>query len=157
MRAPAFLAEATARANRAEVTHLASLIQSRITPGGIVGILGLSYKANTNVVEESQGLFLAHFLASQNTSVVAYDPAGMENARKVLPSQIQFALSAEECAGAADVVVIATPWKEFLSLSASQLARDGNPRVVIDCWRLFTPDHFQGTVQYIQLGVGLIH
>jgi UDPglucose 6-dehydrogenase len=155
LRAPAFLAEATDRANRAEVNRLASLIKSKIAAGNTVGILGLSYKANTNVVEESQGLFLAQLLAGENFPVIVFDPAGMENARKTLSSHVAFASSAQECARIADIIVVTTPWKEFLTLSAAELARNGHPRVLIDCWRLFPAGHFKGVLEYVRLGVCL--
>src|SRR4029077_9099934 len=62
--APALLAEATDQLNRRQVPRLAEIIRSRLPKGGTVGILGLSYKPFTEVVEESQGLDLAKFLSS---------------------------------------------------------------------------------------------
>src|SRR5690242_11523132 len=50
---PALLAEATDATNRGQVPRLAAWIRERLPEGGTVGILGLSYKPDTDVVEES--------------------------------------------------------------------------------------------------------
>src|SRR5258706_8441907 len=50
--APAALAEAVDRANRKQVDRLAELVTSHLRPNGTVGVLGLAYKPNTDVVEQ---------------------------------------------------------------------------------------------------------
>lgn len=130
---PALLAEATDQINKRQVPRLAELILSRLPESGTVGILGLSYKPDTEVIEESQGMALAKDLLSRGVRVVVYDPAAMENAKPLLVGNVAFARSAKECAQKADVLAITTPWQEFRGLSEAEL----NPRaVVIDCWRL---------------------
>ena len=81
---PALLAEATDQLNRRQAPRLAELVRSRLPANGTVGILGLSYKPNTGVIEESQGLRLAQHLLSAGTAVIVYDPAAMENAKQQL-------------------------------------------------------------------------
>ncbi len=148
------LAEAADRFNRQQVRWLAGLVKSRMPERGCVGILGLAYKPNSDVVEESQGLLLAQALAGDGVSVVAYDPVATENARRVLKNSVLFAASAEECVGQADVVVITTPWEKFKQLTPLALGRRHPPRVLIDCWRLFEGTQFQAGVAYLPLGVG---
>lgn len=152
--APAALAEATDKANRLEVSYLAGLVKSKLPPGGAVGVLGLAYKPNTEVVEESQGIILAQALMKEGIPVVVYDPAAMDNARKVLGGGVQFAASVEECVRGADVIVIVTPWEEFRSLTPHMLDRPSLPRVVVDCWRLLKAEQYLPGAQYIALGIG---
>ena len=147
----ATLAESTDRANRNEVHNLVALVKSKLPVSGTVGILGLSYKPDTNVVEESQGLLLAQQLASQSINVIVYDPASMENAARVLPNEIRCARSAEECVTASNVIVIATPWNEFKNLKPETFVAAGTKRVLIDCWRVL-PDLNIPSLEYIQLG-----
>jgi UDPglucose 6-dehydrogenase len=132
---PALLAEATDQMNRRQVPRLAELILSRLPEGGTVGILGLSYKPDTEVIEESQGLALAKHLVTAGVKVVVFDPAAMQNARAVLPPQTIFARTTSECAGLADVLVIATPWSEFRNLKPQDLKRSGGQTTIVDCWR----------------------
>lgn len=150
----ATLAEATDGANRQGSRQLAEFVKSRLTKGGVIGILGLTYKTNTDVVEESQGLLLAQALLAEGLSVAVYDPAGMNNARKVLDRSAIFASSAQQCVQLADVVVLTTPWQEFSSLSPQLFFRDEPRRVLVDCWRVFNPEIYRGAVEYLPLGVG---
>lgn len=149
------LAEATDKTNRLQILHLSKVIKSKLAFGGTVGILGLAYKPNTDVVEESQGLLLARVLYQEAIPVIAYDPAGNENARKLLNGSIRFAGCVEECVQESDVIVITTPWKEFRSIEPKVLERAGSPRTIIDCWRLLDPLVYEKIADYVPLGIGV--
>src|SRR5438874_4486267 len=69
------LAEATDNFNRAQIKSLAGLVKSRHSGADSIGILGLTYKPNTDVVEESFGLLLAQELSAANLPVIVYDPS----------------------------------------------------------------------------------
>jgi UDPglucose 6-dehydrogenase len=146
------LPEATDRANRGHVPRLVDLIVRVLPPGGRVGILGLAYKPDTDVVEEAQGLEIARQLLAQGVPLVAYDPLAAANAQRVLGGGVETAPSAAACAGACDVLVIATPCKEFAALRPTDLRR-GSPRpTVIDCWRLLPRAPFEEAATYLALG-----
>ena len=53
-----------------------------------IGILGLSYKANTPIIEDSQALEVAQLLVNEGYSVIVYDPQSMENSRSVLGDRV---------------------------------------------------------------------
>ena len=76
------LGEATDRINRRQVTRLLHTILPYIPQSGTVAILGLSYKPNTEVIDNSQGLDLAAQLSARGIHVVVYDPVAMDNARR---------------------------------------------------------------------------
>jgi UDPglucose 6-dehydrogenase len=95
--------------------------------------LGLSYKPNTPVIEESQGVLIAKILLERGFEVVAYDPVAIETARKVFGKSIEYAASAQTCILEADAVLITTPWDEFKRLEYSGLNGSNDP-IVIDCW-----------------------
>jgi UDPglucose 6-dehydrogenase len=151
---PALLAEATDQLNRRQVPRLAELILSHLPEGGAVGIMGLSYKPNTEVIEESQGLALAKFVSERGVRLAVYDPEAMPNARKELPAGVVYASSVAECARQADVLAITTPWAEFRSLEPAHLKRSAPPPVILDCWRLLSRKEFQGAATYLTLGWG---
>ncbi len=150
--APVLLAEATHKANLEEVHRLADLVTSMLPPSGVAGVLGLAYKADTDVVEESQGLLLAQALAEREVSTVAYDPAALDATEHVLGDSIRYATSAAECAQESDVLVITTPWEEFKNISSQALARRSSPRVVVDCWRILDRQKYEHIVKYVPLG-----
>lgn len=93
----------------------------------------MAYKPDTPVVEESQGVMIAHDLAAQGVSVVVYDPLAMEGARWALKDNVRYAQGLEDAVRNASTIVIATPSKEYAE-AAAILARPGV--TVIDCWRV---------------------
>jgi UDPglucose 6-dehydrogenase len=154
--APAFVAEATDRTNRDGIERLADLAEENLPDGGTVCVLGLSYKPNTDVVEEAPGLLLVRSLAARGIDVVAYDPAAAANAARALEDVGRLADSAEAAVRVADVVVLATAWEEFATLDPAVVARAGQRRVVIDCWRILDRPRFEQIASYIELGRGEI-
>jgi UDPglucose 6-dehydrogenase len=148
---PFNLAEATDRANQELTLRVAELVASKMAAGGRVAILGLSYKPNTAVVDESQGVLIAQLLTGRGVEVTAYDPMAMETARRVLKDSIKYAESAQACVTSADVILIATPWDEFKDLDyASESGR--RRRIVIDSWGLLDGVDRDGA-RIIHLGV----
>lgn len=149
---PSDLAQAVDRFNRSQIYWLVSLVQSHAQ--GPVGILGLTYKPGTDVVEEAVGFLLAKELADRNVNVSAYDPAFGKNSRAPMDQRIRFAASARGCIDQSDLVVLATSWPEFSEIPGEQWARPGSPRTVIDCWRALNHLHKQPGVHYLGLGIG---
>jgi UDPglucose 6-dehydrogenase len=148
---PFNLAEATDRANQELTLRVADLVASKMAAGGTVAILGLSYKPNTAVVEESQGVLIAQLLTGRGIEVAAYDPMAMETARRVLKDSIKYAESAQACVTGADVILIATPWEEFKDLDYASQSGRRRP-IVIDSWGLLDGVDRKGA-SIIHLGV----
>jgi UDPglucose 6-dehydrogenase len=155
--APALLAEATDALNRKQVPRLRELMLSRLPKGGTAGVLGLSYKPDTEVIEESQGVALAKDLLEAGARVVVYDPAAMNNARQQLSGNVTFAATATDCVRQSDVIVITTPWPEFKNLRPEDFERDNGHPVVLDCWRILPREKFEGLVDHLLLGRGGLH
>jgi UDPglucose 6-dehydrogenase len=152
--APADIAEATDRFNRSQIAWLADLVQDFSPQGGNVGILGLTYKPHTDVVEEAVGLLLALELATRGVPVMVYDPAGSTNSLRMLNHGVQFAATAQECIEQTDTVVLATPWPEFCATPREQWARHSPVRTVVDCWHALEQlENYEG-VRYVCLGRG---
>ncbi|MBN2025467.1 MAG: UDP-glucose/GDP-mannose dehydrogenase family protein [Actinobacteria bacterium] len=154
--ASATLADATDMVNRAQVENLASVVMEHLPPGGKVGILGLTYKPDTNVVEESQGVLLAGRLEEEGIRCFAYDPAArIEDVAKEFDGFSGIS-SLEECVRQADVIIITTPWDEFKTIDPALFAQGGRRRVVIDCWRILDPEEVGIHAAYHALGIGYL-
>ena len=147
---PGDLAQAVDRFNRSQVGWLADVVQQHSK--GPVGILGLTYKANTDVVEEAAGFLLAKELATRGIKVNAFDP-GYCKRDAAVPNLI-FTSSAEDCISQSDLVVLATAWPEFSQIPAQHWTRYSPPRTVIDCWRAVKFLHDDPGVHYLGLGIG---
>ena len=149
--AAADIPAATDAINRRQVERMAGLVRD-ILPHGTVGVLGLSYKSGTTVVEASAGIAIAAHLADAGYSVLAFDPEAPGAAAAVLGAKVEIAPSARECAARADLLIIATPWSGFRDLPLTALRRPARPLPVIDCWRLLPPAEFADTVELLYLG-----
>jgi UDPglucose 6-dehydrogenase len=151
--APAEIAQVTHRFNSTQIPWLAGLVCSQ-SAHGTIGILGLTYKPNTDVVEESVGLLLARELVSRGVDVLVYDPEGARNGAKALGEAVRLAASGRECIAASETVVLATPWAEFVAIPSSGWARADQPRTVVDCWRALPHLADVSGILYIGLGLG---
>jgi UDPglucose 6-dehydrogenase len=149
------LAEATDAVNVAQTERLARIVRSRLEPGSVVGILGLSYKPDTAVIEESPGLALAGLLAREGYEVNVHDPVALDAALGALGGSVQGSASAAEVLERSDVVVIATPWPAYADLPLQPLDRERDPLVVIDCWGLLSDERDDNTIDIVRLGRGL--
>jgi len=148
------LAEATDQVNQRQLTRLVEQVMSKLPDGGKVGILGLSYKPNTDVVEKSQGIALARALADEGVPTMVYDPAAMDNARLVLGNAVAFSPSMEDCIRQVNVIVITTPWEEFRRIQPTHLTQNRSRPVLLDCWRMLDRQRFEGVAEYASAGVG---
>jgi UDPglucose 6-dehydrogenase len=146
------LAEATDAVNVAQTGRLARVVQSRLESGNAVGILGLAYKPDTGVIEESPGVALARVLGNAGYEVFVYDPVATKAGVDALEGLARGSSSAEELLAKSDVAVIATPWPEFAALPIDGLEREGRRTVLIDCWRLLPDDLGGGAIEVVRLG-----
>jgi len=140
--------------NRRQAARITSIIeQANLDNSSRVAVLGLAYKPDTNVIDESQGVAIARCLAQKGFSVSVYDPFAMEAARKTLGDLVHYGKSLADCIRGAEVVVLATEWKEFRSV-AHQLASSRHRPLILDGWRMLrAPSSFVG-VRYRAIGIG---
>jgi UDPglucose 6-dehydrogenase len=153
----AALAKATDLINKKQAARLAERILAMAPAGGAVGILGLSYKPDTEVIEESQSIMLARHLTQAGCRVTVYDPAAMNNAKTALGSTVTYAESMEACAAQASVLVIATSWKEFQSLRPEHLRKSEERPIVIDWWGMLPQAEFEKVADYVACGRGPVN
>jgi UDPglucose 6-dehydrogenase len=149
---PAPLPEATDRINQLQVPRLRGYVMAHLPVNGRVGILGVSYKPQTNVIERAQGLELAQALLAEQVPVFVYDPCAIESARAVLTGPVQFTPSVADCVRQADVLVICTPCKEFKAIRNQDLTRIQGQVTVIDCWRLLDRERLSEVCNYLAIG-----
>jgi UDPglucose 6-dehydrogenase len=146
------LAEATDTINEAQGMRLARIVRSHLHADDAVGILGLSYKPDTAVAEESPGVALAEILADgDEREVNVFDPRATAAASR-LAGRVRTCSSATELLERSDVVVITTPWKEFASLAVDRLGKRQRRPVVIDCWRVLAEGSHGDAVKIVRLG-----
>jgi UDPglucose 6-dehydrogenase len=149
--ASALLAEATDDLNGRLGQRTLAGILSRCSPNSSVGILGLTYKPGSAVLDGSEALQLAEALAQTGLSVRAYDPLAEIIARDAVDGRIEIVASLSDALDGADVVVLATPDPLFAHLDASHFA---GGTIVVDCWRLLR-GALEGADGVVYVGLGL--
>jgi len=97
--------------------------------GKKIGVLGLSFKANTDDIRFSPAIKIVSLLKGANIN--AFDPAAMDNAKKVLPN-ICYAKTPYEVAKNADCLLILTEWQEFKDIDYNLVFSKMAKPVIID-------------------------
>ncbi|MHB2037624.1 MAG: UDP-glucose dehydrogenase family protein [Nitrososphaerales archaeon] len=133
--------------------HLASTILGTLK-GKRIAILGLSFKPDTDDIREAVSLPIIKKLLEEGASVVAYDPAAMENTSKVFGNQIEYAKTALDALKDADCCIIVTEWEEFRLLRPEDFKSTMKNSVIIDGRRIFDPRVFDAKVSKFE-AVGL--
>ena len=152
--ARADIAEATDRLNRHQTGRLAAAAARLLDGRSRVGVMGLSYKPGTPVIEESPGVALAARLSEERFEVYVHDPMALAGAMAVLQDKVVPIASAEECIQAVDALVITTPWPQFTQVPASAFARSGRRLQVLDCWRMLDRGTIGAVADLHYLGIG---
>jgi UDPglucose 6-dehydrogenase len=147
--ARADLAVATDAINRHQVERLLEAVRARVSSSAAVAVLGMTYKAHTPVIEESQGVMLARLLRDNGFRVIIHDPISGESAKIALGDGVALAQTAETAIADADIAVLMTPWPQYQTLNAAEFDRS---IPVIDCWRILKPS--SGTLQPVWMGAG---
>lgn len=100
--------------------------------GRNVTVLGAAFKPNSDDVRDSPALSVAGSLSLSGANVTVYDPQGMKNAAKIFPT-LTYAPNVEEALSGAEIVIVATEWKQFQELdpvAARKLVAGDNPAVL---------------------------
>ncbi|MCA1060263.1 UDP-glucose/GDP-mannose dehydrogenase family protein [Rossellomorea aquimaris] len=82
--------------------------------GKKIALLGLAFKPETDDMREAASISVARELIEEGAEVIGYDPIATENAKKVLPEEVQYVDQIEEAIKQAEVVFILTEWKEIV-------------------------------------------
>jgi len=114
-----------------------------------IGVLGLSYKPNTPIIEESQAIDILELLINQGYKIMVYDPQGLNAARGVFGDEVKYATSSQECANQADILLITTPWDEFKNIDLSDCKKDLS---ILDCWQILKGKDSEANIKYLGKG-----
>lgn len=121
--------------------------------GKRIAVLGLAFKAGTSDVRKSPGVAIANKLAHAGAHVVTYDPQAKEEAASDLSSSIEQAEAIESAVKDADIVVIATEWREILDYSASSLASKMKGTILLDAVNQYSGSEATNAgLRYIGIG-----
>ncbi|OAQ38537.1 UDP-glucose 6-dehydrogenase [Pedobacter psychrophilus] len=98
---------------------------------------GLAFKPETDDIREAPALYIIDELTKAGAEIVAYDPEGMENVRKMKGDILAFADNAYEALEGADALIIATEWQAFRNPDFKQMEEKMASKVIFDGRNLY--------------------
>ena len=119
-----------------------------------IGILGVTFKAETDDMREAPSLIIIPDLQDNGMNVSVYDPEGEEEASKLIEN-VNWKQTAYEAAEDVDCLVILTDWKEFKDLDLIKLKDKMKRPLIYDFRNIFDPDKMAELgFEYFSLGRG---
>jgi len=143
-RAPLDLVETTIRVNEARKKAMAGKVADALQgdlAGKRIGILGLTFKPNTDDMREAPSLQIIPALQAMGATIQAYDPAGHE-ARQLL-RDVDFKAGPYEALEDVDCAVILTEWDEFRALDLDRVKLLMRRPIVVDLRNVYKPEELR--------------
>ena len=120
--------------------------------GKKVGVLGLTFKPNTDDMRDSPAIAIIQTLQDAGATIAAYDPEGVEQAKLVL-SGVEYCENPYEALEGADAMVLVTEWDAFRALDLGRVKSLLKSPVVVDLRNVYRPEEMaRHGLEY--LGVG---
>jgi len=120
--------------------------------GKTIGILGLSFKPNTDDIREAPSIDIINQLQQEGAKVKAYDPQAMEGVRLVTKN-VELCPDPYQVADGSDALIIVTEWDEFKELDLPRIKELLNQPVIIDGRNIFEPAEME-KLGFMYKGVG---
>jgi len=132
------------RVNEEQKKRMVVKIQEKVGDlrGKTIGILGLSFKPNTNDIRESSSIAIIKDLLAMGAKVKAFDPAAIDEAKAILP-EVEYGRDPYDVAEGADALVLATEWNQFRRLDLQRLKTLLKTPIFIDLRNVYEPDQMK--------------
>jgi len=135
--AKADLATATDSMNNYQPQRLMELIHRVAPQAKNISIVGLSYKPDTPVTDESPGIKLACLLQQNNYKLTVYDRIIGQAAAEILPRHIKIAASLGEASAGQDAIFVMVADDAYAKPDWLKAKKPKKSVIIIDCWRIF--------------------
>jgi UDPglucose 6-dehydrogenase len=139
---PMKLIETTVEVNDVRKKAMAQKVIAAVDGEGLagktVGVLGLTFKPNTDDMRDAPSLDIVPALQAAGAKVQAFDPEGHE-AKQMLPG-VAFKDDPYDVAAGADALVIITEWDQFRALDLDRIKLLMNKPVLVDLRNIYKPD-----------------
>lgn len=120
---------ATVEVNNAQKAYMVKKIRDAIGgtfEGKTVTVLGLTFKPDTDDIRDSAAVTIVPAIVEGGAIVQAHDPKGMDEARKILPSGVQYMTNAYEATIGSDCIILVTEWNQYRALDIDKLKKNMN-------------------------------
>jgi UDPglucose 6-dehydrogenase len=138
--APLRIVDTVMQVNEARKRRMAKRIEKICggVEGKTIAALGLTFKPNTDDMRDSPSLDILPALVEGGAKVRAFDPEGIEEAKKLMP-ELDYCADAYATMQGADALVLITEWNEFRGLDLTRVKQLMNRPLVIDLRNIYNP------------------
>jgi UDPglucose 6-dehydrogenase len=120
------------------VEQVKSLLDCDNLSGKTIGILGLSFKPNTDDMRDAPSITIANLLLKDGAVVRAFDPIAMEEAAKQLPG-VAMVENPYKMAEGCDLLMVTTEWNEFQQLDLRRIKKAMKQAILFDGRNIYDP------------------
>jgi len=117
-----------------------------------IGILGLSFKPNTDDIRSAPSIDIIQALQSEGAKIKVYDPSAMEKAGELL-DKVKFCKDPYEVSRGSDCLLIITEWDEFKELDLSRIKKLLKRPFIIDGRNIYEPERMK-KLGFTYAGIG---
>ncbi|MCW5207031.1 UDP-glucose/GDP-mannose dehydrogenase family protein, partial [Desulfobulbus sp. F5] len=148
--------EAAVEVNSAQKARMVKKIRDAMggsEAGKTIAVLGLTFKPETDDMRDAPAITILPALLEKGAKICAHDPKGMDEARKYLPEDIEYAENAYAACEGADAVVLMTEWNQYRALDMDRIKKAMNEPVFIDLRNVYEPTAMKAAgFRYIGVG-----
>jgi UDPglucose 6-dehydrogenase len=124
--------------------------------GRTIAVLGLTFKPNTDDMRDSPSLVIVPRLIEAGATVRAFDPVGMEEAKKLMDGPV-WCHDAYDAMKGADAVTIVTEWNEFRALDLARAKKLLKRPLMVDLRNVYRPDAMGAAgFDYVSIGRAVV-
>jgi UDPglucose 6-dehydrogenase len=142
--------EANERQRQAMIPKIEKLVGD--LKGKKIGVLGLSFKPETDDMRESPATDVIKALQERGATIKAFDPVAMEEAKHCLPD-IEYATDEYDAIDGADVLVFLTEWNQFRALDMERVKSLLKSPKIADLRNIYEPSDMR-KLGFEYIGVG---
>ena len=129
------IVESVVEVNAAQKARMVSKIRDALggsEAGKTIAVLGLTFKPETDDMRDSPSLAILPAMADKGATIRAHDPEGMEEAKELLPKNIEYCDSVYDVFEGADAVVLMTEWNQYRALDLEKVKGMMKGNVFVD-------------------------
>ena len=120
--------------------------------GKTIGVLGLSFKPNTDDMREAPAIKIISSLQKMGAKIKTFDPIAISNASKIL-TNVEYNKDPYETAEDADLLLIVTEWNEFRQLNLPKIKKLMKSPIILDGRNIYDPEKIR-KLGFIYQGIG---
>lgn len=152
---PSRIIETVIEVNQAQKARMVKKIREAmggVLAGKTLAVLGLTFKPETDDMRDAPAITVLSALIEKGVKIRAYDPAGMEEAKKFL-SELEYCQDAYQTCCGADALCLFTEWDQFKNMDLSKIKGLLSQAIFIDLRNVYSLSQMQNSgFNYVSVG-----